>query len=49
MVILTYEVRMDGLPELAKETVALEIEESLRKIGWACFFFFFCTRVILDS
>ena len=35
MVILTYEVRMDGLPELAKETVAVELEDSLRKIGWA--------------
>ena len=35
MVILTFEVRMDGLPELAKETVAMELEDSLRKIGWA--------------
>lgn len=35
MVVLTFEVRMDGLPELAKETVAMEMEESLRKIGWA--------------
>lgn len=35
MVILTFEVRMDGLPELAKETVAVELEDSLRKIGWA--------------
>ena len=35
MVILTYEVRMDGLLELAKETVAMELEESLNKIGWA--------------
>lgn len=35
MVVLTFEVRMDGLPELAKETVAMELEESLRKIGWA--------------
>ena len=35
MVVLTFEVRMDGLPELAKETVAMELEESLNKIGWA--------------
>lgn len=35
MVIVTFEVKMSGLPELAKETVAVELEDSLRKIGWA--------------
>ena len=35
MVIVTFEVKMSGLPELAKEAVAVELEDSLRKIGWA--------------
>lgn len=35
MVIVTFEVKMNGLAELAKETVALALEESLGKLGWA--------------
>ena len=35
MIIVTFEVKLNGLPELAKETVAMALEESLGKLGWA--------------
>jgi len=35
MTVLTFQVRMYGEPQGAKEVVAMELEESLRKIGWA--------------
>jgi hypothetical protein len=35
MTILTFEVRMEGIPEGCKEVAAMELEDILRKIGRA--------------
>lgn len=35
MNIITMEIRMEGDPQGCKELVAMELEEILRKIGWA--------------
>ena len=35
MTVLTFQVRMYGDAQGCKEVVAMELERSLRKIGWA--------------
>ncbi len=35
MTVVTLEVRMEGPPELCKEVAAVELERSLRQLGWA--------------
>ncbi len=35
MTVLTFQIRMFGDAQGCKEVVAMELEESLRKIGWA--------------
>lgn len=35
MTIIRMEIRMEGIPEGCKEVIAMELEESLKKIAWA--------------